>query len=105
MCNSFPRVERVVNVLPQLQTTLISWYSGWMFDFMLDLPNSGGSGKARHNIACDAARQAPAHGVKTGPAAQQTAQGAGRRPSARVSGPSMARRALIAPQQSPEEQH
>jgi hypothetical protein len=42
-------VERVVKVLPQLQTTLISEYSGWMFGFMVGLPGTGVSGKARHN--------------------------------------------------------
>jgi hypothetical protein len=27
-------VERVANVLPQLQVTVIGWYSGWMPFFM-----------------------------------------------------------------------
>lgn len=36
-CSSLPKVERVVNSLPQLQTTLISVYLGWIPSFMMTL--------------------------------------------------------------------
>ena len=45
MCNGLPRVERVLNLLPQLHVTATSLYAGWMSAFICFLSSVIGAAR------------------------------------------------------------